>query len=99
MVLPLVLLSFALLFECLLGGLLGHALLRVLVLCRHDHLFWPWLRRGGVIELVGYPVFGLCWVDAAGVSDLVGEQSPCSLVQLALVDGEALGLASLAVGA
>ena len=34
-----------------------------------------------------------------GVSDLVGEKSPCSEVQLALVDGEALGLASLAVGA
>src|SRR6266568_562309 len=99
MALVLVLLRRALLFQRLLSRLLRHALLRVLVLCRHGQLLWPLLGRGGVLELLGYPVLGLCWVDTAGVSDLVGEKSPRSQVQLAFVDGKTLGLGPLAVGA
>lgn len=52
-----------------------------------------------MLELVAYPVLGLRWVDAAGVSDLVGKKSPRSQVEPAFVDGETFGLASLAMGA
>ena len=40
------------------------------------------LYRISACELVTYPVLGLCWVDAARVSDLIGQKSPCSEVQL-----------------